>query len=411
MKRLLIVILLYFLISYSFAQNRIGFYLDDEINNTFSVPFKTINNLIILKLSINDSKELSFILDSGSKNTLLFIDDPINNPLEKSYQRAFEINGWGNGVSNFGFISIQNKVKLGKVIGSNISIVGINKSDMDISPFFGEKIDGILGIDIFKSLIVQINFQKQKIIFSNPANFVAPKKSEKIKIVFDNDKPFINCEMAFDDQKKFPIKLLIDLGESKPISLVVGTDSFIQYPNNFVYANLGVGLNGLISGFIGQNRRFQIGKFQLDNIFTAYPDENSLKGILIKDTRNGSIGMGVLNRFLLTFNLAENALYLKKNINYKKPFVFNRTGIEIRAEEPKYERFFIGNVVPYTPAYIYGLQAEDEILVIDGIPIEKLNYKEILGILEDKDKNFLYLKIKRGNDIKEFNLHLFSLFN
>ena len=68
MKRLLIVILLYFLISYSFAQNRIGFYLDDEINNTLSVPFKTINNLIILKLSINDSKELSFILDSGSKN-------------------------------------------------------------------------------------------------------------------------------------------------------------------------------------------------------------------------------------------------------------------------------------------------------------------------------------------------------
>jgi hypothetical protein len=57
------------------------------------------------------------------------------------------------------------------------------------------------------------------------------------------------------------------------------------------------------------------------------------------------------------------------------------------------------------------LQAEDEILVIDGIPIEKLNYKEILGILEDKDKIFLYLKIKRGNDIKEFNLHLFSLFN
>jgi hypothetical protein len=203
MKRLLIVLLLYFLISYSFAQNRIGFYLDDEINNTLSVPFKTINNLIILKLSINDSKELSFILDSGSKNTLLFIDDSINNPLEKSYQRAFEINGWGNGVSNFGFISIQNKVKLGKVIGSNISIVGINKSDMDISPFFGEKIDGILGIDIFKSLIVQINFQKQKIIFSNPANFVAPKKSEKIKIVFDNDKPFINCEMAFDDQKNF----------------------------------------------------------------------------------------------------------------------------------------------------------------------------------------------------------------
>ena len=150
MKRLLIVHLLYFLISYSFAQNRIGFYLDDEINNTFSVPFKTINNLIILKLSINDSKELSFILDSGSKNTLLFIDDSINNPLEKSYQRAFEINGWGNGVSNFGFISIQNKVKLGKVIGSNISIVGINKSDMDISPFFGEKIDGILGIDIFR---------------------------------------------------------------------------------------------------------------------------------------------------------------------------------------------------------------------------------------------------------------------
>lgn len=411
MKRLFIIHLLFFLFSNSFAQNRIGFFFDDEISNTFAVPFKTINNLIILKLTINDSEELSFILDSGSKNTLLFIDDSINNPLKKSYQRAFEINGWGNGISNFGLISIQNKVKIGKVMGSNISIVGINRSDMDISPFFGEKIDGILGMEIFKSLIVQINFQKHKILFSNPINFVPPKKSEKINIIIDNDKPFINCQLAFDDQRKFPIKLLIDLGESKPLSLIVGTDSFIQYPNNFVYANLGVGLNGLISGYIGQNKRFQIGKFQLDNIFTAYPDENSLKGILFNDTRNGSIGMGVLNRFLLTFNLSQNMLYLKKNINYKKPFVFNRTGIEIRAEEPKYERFFIGNVVPYTPAYIYGLQADDEILVIDGISIEKLNYKEILGILEDKDKNFLYLKIKRGNNIKEFNLHLFSLFN
>ena len=405
--------ILFFLIVFCgqlFAQNLVGFFLINDLKS-YSIPFKTINNLIILQLTINDSKPLSFILDSGSKNTLLFIDDSTSNPLEKSFQRPFEINGWGNEKNNLGFISIQNKITIGDVVGSNISIIGIDKSEMDISPFFGEKIDGILGIDLFKSLVIQINFQKQKIVFLKPFNFVPPKNSERIKVFVENEKPFINCGISFDTKKQFPIKLLLDLGESKPISLVVGTDSFIKYPNNFVYANLGVGLNGLISGYIGQNNAFKIGNFKLENIFTAYPDEYSLKRILFKDARNGSIGMGVLNRFLLTFNLSENALYLKKNINYKKPFVFNRTGIEIRAEEPGYDRFFIGSVVPYTPAYIYGLQAEDEILVIDGIPIEKLNYKDILGILEDKDKNFLYLKIKRGNDIKEFNLHLFSLFN
>ena len=55
--------------------------------------------------------------------------------------------------------------------------------------------------------------------------------------------------------------------------------------------------------------------------------------------------VGVENRSTSTFKLnrvvnevlglveEESALYLKKNINYKKPFVFNRTGIEIRAED------------------------------------------------------------------------------
>lgn len=393
------------------AQEKIGYFINENKVFKSEISFKTLNNLIIIKLQINDSEPLSFILDSGSKNTIFFEDDTAFNPLQTQYSRPFELNGWGNERKLIGYVSVKNSIKIGNVLGENISVIAIDKSDMDISPFFGEKIDGILGIDIFKNLVIEIDFIKKKINFSSPKLFVATKRSDAIDVQIENDKPFISCGIGFQSKQTLPIQLLLDLGESKPLSLVVGTDSFIKFPDNFIYANLGVGLNGLISGYIGQNKFFKIGKFNLENIFTAYPDESSISKVIIKDARNGSIGMGVLNKFKLIFNLEKSKLYLQKNANFKKPFVFNRTGIEIKSEPPKYDRFLIGSVVPYTPAYIYGLQTDDELLMIDYKLVDKLAYVDILNILEDPLRDFLQIKVKRGSEIKEFNLHLFTLFN
>jgi C-terminal processing protease CtpA/Prc len=73
----------------------------------------------------------------------------------------------------------------------------------------------------------------------------------------------------------------------------------------------------------------------------------------------------ILKRFTLLFDCPNGILYLEPSVAYNKPDIFNRAGLIV---DPDPVRARIRMVIPGSPAAEAGLEPNDVITQIDGVP-------------------------------------------
>lgn len=326
-------ILFIFLFTYSSAQN--GFEISDDKKTV--IPFKLINNLIFVPLNIN-GVELTFLLDSGVNETILFsLDDKeINfNDTEK-----IKFSGLGESKNIEGLRADNNLVKIGNdFIDKKHTIFIILDESINFSSHVGIPVHGIIGYHFFKNNLVEIDYITEKIIvYKDEKNFIKNKKRFKeFPITIEGNKPYLMTDVEMTNQK-VPSKMLLDLGNSDAIWL------FPKMIENFVYNRpniedyLGQGFNGDIYGKRSRIHRLFIGNFAFEKPLTAMPDEYSIQSLKIVPNRKGSVGSEILRRFTVIFNYPENKIYLKKNRHYSDPFLFNKTGLDVQHDGMIWEK-------------------------------------------------------------------------
>ena len=81
-------------------------------------------------------------------------------------------------------------------------------------------------------------------------------------------------------------------------------------------------------------------------------------------SRNGSLGIEVLRRFVVTFDYTRKQMLLRPNGLYEETFEYNMAGIEpYRIAD---ELLSIEFVLPGSPSEAAGLKSGDVIIAIDG---------------------------------------------
>jgi len=377
--------------------------------NTAIVPFNTVNNLIVCKIRINDSDTLNFILDSGAKNTILFLPDASNNPLNLTKVSSAYLRGIGwERDSIRAYMSKNNTIYLPGVEGKQVDIAYLMTSDFDISAYLGSRIDGIIGSDIFQQLVVRINYSRNEILFHNPGTAEINKKYAAIPLDIDKGKAYVTLPVTIG-LNKINARLLLDLGESKPLNLIPFSDPKLTYPEKFTMASLGVGLNGAISGYIARINSLKLGHYLIEDVITSFPDEISLPNMHFDDHRQGSLGAGILERFECVIDFPAKTLYLKRTGNLNKPFPYNRLGAELIAEGKDYSTFIISNIIPLTPADIFGLTNGDEIIAVNGRRTKNHTIDEIWRWINNENLEFVSLKYIHNGHEYELNVHLFDI--
>ena len=439
-KRISLVLLVLLFSMNLFSQK--GFYFSGTNKDRQQIKFKLINNLIIIPLEIN-GKKLSFILDTGVNKTILF-NLSENDSIGLLNTTKVSLRGLGKGDAVKALISKKNTFKIKNLISRNESIYVIFKDYFDLSSKMGTTIHGVIGYNIFKDLIVKVNYKTKKIDFYNPKTYTYKKcrKCETIPFSFFRKKPFIHAKVSLDSlgNNYTDVKLLVDSGGSDAMWLFENSKKVIKTPKLFFNDILGEGLSGTIYGNRSRVTKFKLGRFVIEKPTVSFLDTASTHNARTHKDRNGSIGGGILKRFKVWIDYPNKKFTFKKNGSFKSGFNYNMSGIDVvyngkelvkekstsnikdsfnQEVNPNHSISFVSdysfvfkpsykikNVVKGSPAEIAGLLKDDVIFKINGKSAHELTIGELIQKFQEKDNKRIRLTIKRDNTKMKFEFRL-----
>ncbi|MNQ73790.1 hypothetical protein D3C85_885330 [compost metagenome] len=362
-----------------------------------AINFLLIKNLIIIPVYINERGPFNFILDTGV-GPMIISDPALTDSLKLKDLRVIKIAGLGKGNEIEAFVSRSISAKVGKSSIDQIPTAILKEDLFRLSGYVGMPIHGLLGYHFFKSFIVDVKYSSKRLVFFLP-DLNRKIKGERIPLEMINDKPYAIVNIESADLGNIPIKVLIDNGASHAISLEILNEKPFPVPSASIQANLGMGLGGPISGNIGRIATLKIGEFSLKKVLTSFPKYDEVAGkILLKD-RNGNLGADVLSRFDIVFDYGDNSMYLRRNSNFKRPFEHDMAGMEVYADGPDIDHYFISRIEPDSPAEHSGLEPEDEIVYINFVPATGFTLTEVNRILRAGDGKSVIITVLRQGQL------------
>lgn len=295
--------------------------------NKIKIPFELSNSIPFIKVNLNGIN-LNMIFDSGADSNILFTI-PENEELEVNNTNFTQIYGLGLNEPIQAIQSKKNRLVCGKYVDTNFEILIINDNQINLSNKFGIEINGIIGYNFFKNKIVEINYEKEKIILHDRNNLNNAKKLKNYtskKLIHINGKPHFEINVP-KGNKKVNYKMLLDTGLSDAFWFF--QNDTININSNYINDFLGTGISGNIEGKRARIDKIEFNSFEFDSMIVAYPDSLSIKNLSHLKFRNGFMGGAIIKKFNWFFDYENSMVYFQKNNFFDDPIEYNKSGLEI----------------------------------------------------------------------------------
>lgn len=430
MKKFFQLVLLLFITNIGYSQ---GNFVIQDNKESDKIRFKLINNLIVIPVEINGA-ELTFLLDSGVRKPIIFNFLNSTDSLQINEPEIIYLRGLGEGEPIEAIRSRSNVVKIGNAININQNLFAVFNEKLNFAPRLGIPVHGIIGYDLFKDFIIEINYSSKYLRLHNPETYEHKecKNCETLDLEFYNSKPYFNVDIKLGD-KRIPVKLLIDSGGSDALWLFESLEDGIVLDKMYFDDFLGHGLSGSVYGKRSKVDEVKINNFILKDVNVAFPDSTSIEHAKKFEERNGSFSAALLKRFNLIIDYTNAKITFRKNRYFKEPFHYNKSGIELEQSgirvikekeakinlqgdrlssdnmgsgptilfDTKYKlsvkpAFKIVELRKNSPAERIGLKIGDILLYINNKATYNYNLQEIIHFFYGETNSKIRLKIERN---------------
>ena len=443
LKRLFAVLMLLYVAQFH-GQN--DFFIKKGVNKSEKIRFKLINNLIIVPLKIN-GVELSFLLDTGVSKPLIFNFEGVQDVLKLNHTKRIYLRGLGSGDAIEAVKSESNRLELGDIRSNSMDLYVIYDETLNFTPRLGVPIHGVIGYDLFKNFIVEVNYSSKYVRVYDPDHYRYKncKKCETLPVTIHNSKPYVQSAVELNSEI-IPVKLLVDTGGSDALWLFEDDSLGIHlYHKKYFEDFLGHGLSGSVYGKRSRIEKFILKDFELKNPNVAIPDSVSVIATRLVNDRNGSMSGEILKRFNIVFDYPHQQMTFKKNKYFDKAFSYNKSGLELEhngirlLQEEVFEAspgtmnensqtssgikisfdkklkfsvkpaFAIVELRNDSPAQRAGLKIGDIIIKINGRETHKMELQDVMAIFYGDDGETIRMDVDRKGQLMHFSFVLESM--
>ncbi|MFY0601860.1 MAG: aspartyl protease family protein [Cyclobacteriaceae bacterium] len=363
-----------------------------------SVPFELFGDHIIIPVSVDNSRPLDFIFDTGSGYTVL--DSDITEELNLS-GKEIKMNSTRNSME----LLKHNEIEInGFPMEKNVKVYATNLEHLEIS--LGRDIDGIVGYDLMHHHTIRINYAEKTMDIYDHGR--GPKKGDEIIFDLNISIPTINGSVVLNNNESHDGTFFIMTGAGTSLDFnspyAKEYDVLHKTGKHYSYLVKGIGDEETLH-YEGHVVSFSFGKQKLENIPIGISDAK--KGIQADPDVAGIIGNKILSMYNITIDVPKRRLYLEKNENFGKTMAVNCSGIDLQFSHGD-SHLLIHRVFEDSPASEAGIMVDDQLIAINDTPVSSLALPDIKKMLREIGET-VSLKIKQGDEIKTVDLTLRSL--
>lgn len=360
-----------------------------------TVPFKLLNNHVYVQGYVNGKGPFTFIVDTGG-HTLL----SARVVKEAGLQSVGEAisSGAGDGHSTTGFVHFD-EIAIGGVRLRDQTGFATEIYDKSIE---GIPVDGMIGFELIRRMVTQIDYGRRTITFTDPARFRATADlGVAIPFVFYDHLP--NITGSIDGR---PARFDIDTGSRTELDVTspfVAAQGLRAQFRKGTSAITGWGVGGPARDYVVRLPTLKLGPVEVDGVAAGLSEA---KGGSISDPNyEGNVGSGLLKRFVVTFDYARQVLYLKPITPTPADIgTFDRSGFWINAAADGYK---VTAVSDGGPAQAAGIEAGDLITAIDGAPVRPEALSDVRMMLRNRPAGSkVRLEVVRGQAHRSIELVL-----
>ena len=345
-----------------------------------SVPIELVNRHVVLNISVNKSRRLSFVLDTGANLAIIRMD--VAKELGLSLEGTVNTGGAGPGTQTGSRV----KNATWSLVGHDAFVqpVALALPLTRLSSALGRDIDGIVGGEFIKQFVLELDYQARTMTLHDRATFEYGGRGETLPLEFTPDNhPVLKARVTPRGGEPLERRFLLDIGSGGALVLhspFVVEQHLLDEQSKTVRAIGAAGAGGSSIGRIGRVTALQIGSFTISDPLTLFSEDKA--GAFANASLAGNIGHQIASRFRLFLDYGRKRLILEPSATLADPFDRAFSGISLRAEGTDYRTFRVHEVLEQSPATEAGILQGDIIVSIDGRPAENFTLSSINEMLE-----------------------------
>ena len=367
-----------------------------------TLPFTLDHHHLILTAAVEGQEGIRLVLDSGMPvgGLLLFGTERVAAlGLEPSGQVL--VGGAGGGAARPAGLVSGMTARLGELLLEDQSVIVLDAVDEEsgVENPLTAMADGIIGLELFRRFVVEIDFPARRLTLTAPDAFEAAPEAKAVPLEVRGGFPFVELTALLPGGEQKTMESVVDLGAGHVISF--------ELPKGDGAAKLGrtvpwrgQGVQGEVRGELGRIEALHLGPFTLARPIVSFSAEGAVGAGLPGEA---NLGGKALRRFHVAFDYAGGRLLLEPNARFTDPFETDMSGLLVdRTTDGRYR---VIEIVPDTPAAERDLVAGDLLIEIDGEATPGIT-RTLLGELLQEEGAKRRLVVLRGEERLEITLVL-----
>jgi PDZ domain/Aspartyl protease len=361
-----------------------------------TVPFHLYNNHIYADVSVNGSKPMTFIFDTGGHSILT---PETAKSLRRESKGSLTSGGAGDQLVESGITTIKS-IRVGNAI-----ITDQSASVMSFDAPGTEGIDeqGMVGYEFFARFITRFDYGHHTITFIDKKYFNPKDAGTPVPMRLYHQFPEI-----LGTYNGIPGRFGIDTGSREPLTLNTAwaAKQNITPPPGSVTAQTGWGVGGPSYSSVFKGGTLTLGPVTIDHPLTMISTDKGGAGAA--EAFPSNVGGGVLKRFVVTLDYDNSVMYLKPITGVVTDLdTFDKSGMWVNGDP---QGFKVIDITKTGPAEAAGLQKDDVITTIDGKPATGYPLPALREYWRNAPNGTsVKLTVKRGADTKDVTVTLHDL--
>jgi hypothetical protein len=271
------------------------------------LPFREAAGLMLVAGTVNGTPA-DFVLDTGAPVTVL-VNGPQLAPLALDTRHARKLGPADNPAVPVGVIQSGFTLAFGPVTMSQLTAVIIEGAGLPCRERFETLgFAGVIGADLFRRYVVEVDHGRQRIVLHEPATWRAAATVGTLALDFRGGLPFTVVELR--GAAPIPaVRLLVDTGADDTLTLIAGSRPELQLPAA-VEPRESCFVAGMRRTWRGVPLDLAFGDEVATQVATSYEDGDAV----LRGERHGSIGIGLLKRYVFAIDYPGRRIVLLRTL-------------------------------------------------------------------------------------------------